>query len=267
MRFIPALTDVVPYEPGLPIELVKRRYGLDEVVKLASNEFPLPPFPEVKQVVVEALDELQRYPDGHSTDLREALAAHYSVRPRAGHRRQRHLRAAPAAGQHARSRRATRSCSPTRRSRRIATCPTCTRPSAVTVPLVDFDARPRGHGRGGDARARRMRHRLQPQQPDGHLCARRGHRAARRCRARRRARRRRRGLQRVRHGARRSGHAGAAGRPRQRRRPAHLLEDLRALRAAHRLRALCSRGQGGVRQGAPAVQREPASARSPASRR
>ncbi len=81
MRFRPALTDVVPYEPGLPIDYVKRRYGLDEVVKLASNEFPLPPFPEVKQVVVEALDRLQRYPDGHSVDLREALAAHYSVRP------------------------------------------------------------------------------------------------------------------------------------------------------------------------------------------
>ena len=72
VRFIPELAGIVPYQPGLPIEVVQRRFGLEQVVKLASNEFPLPPFPEVKEVVLEALDRLQRYPDGFSTDLREA---------------------------------------------------------------------------------------------------------------------------------------------------------------------------------------------------
>jgi len=77
MRFVPALAGIVPYVPGLPIEIVMRRYGLSEVVKLASNEFPLPPFDEVKRVIIEALDDLNRYPDGDATDLRAALAAHY----------------------------------------------------------------------------------------------------------------------------------------------------------------------------------------------
>jgi histidinol-phosphate aminotransferase len=81
VRFIPELAGIVPYQPGLPIEAVRRRYGVDEVVKLASNEFPLPPFPEVRQVVLQALDRLQRYPDGFSTDLREALAAVYRRSP------------------------------------------------------------------------------------------------------------------------------------------------------------------------------------------
>ena len=81
MRFIPALGDIVPYEPGAPIELVMRRYGLEEVVKLASNEFPLPPFDEVKAVITAALDGLNRYPDGHCTDLRAALATHYGRKP------------------------------------------------------------------------------------------------------------------------------------------------------------------------------------------
>jgi histidinol-phosphate aminotransferase len=81
MRFIPALGDIVPYEPGAPIELVMRRYGLEEVVKLASNEFPQPPFDEVKAVIATALDRLNRYPDGHSTDLRAALAARYGRAP------------------------------------------------------------------------------------------------------------------------------------------------------------------------------------------
>jgi histidinol-phosphate aminotransferase len=73
VRFIPELAGIVPYQPGLPIEVVQRRFGLEQVVKLASNEYPLPPFPEVKAVVTEALDRLQRYPDGFSTDLRVAL--------------------------------------------------------------------------------------------------------------------------------------------------------------------------------------------------
>jgi len=81
VRFIPALERIVPYEPGQPLELVMRRFGLDEVVKLASNEFPQPPLPEVKQAIVNALDDLNRYPDGQSTDLRAALAEHYARSP------------------------------------------------------------------------------------------------------------------------------------------------------------------------------------------
>lgn len=81
LRFIAPLADMVPYEPGLPIEVVMRRFGLDEVVKLASNEFPLPPFDEVKGVIAAALDDLNRYPDGHCAGLRAALGEHYGRRP------------------------------------------------------------------------------------------------------------------------------------------------------------------------------------------
>ena len=81
VRFIPALAGIVPYQPALPIEVVKRRFGIDEVAKLASNEYPLPPFPEVKEAVTGAVDRLQRYPDGSSTQLREALAAHHDRSP------------------------------------------------------------------------------------------------------------------------------------------------------------------------------------------
>jgi len=79
VRLIPALEDMVAYEPGAPIGHVMRRYGLEEVVKLASNEFPLPPFDEVKDAIVGALDDLNRYPDGHALDLRRALADHVGV--------------------------------------------------------------------------------------------------------------------------------------------------------------------------------------------
>ncbi len=81
VRFIPALAGIVPYQPGLPVEAVKRRFGLEEVVKLASNEYPLPPFAEVQDVISGAVDRLQRYPDGFSTELREALAVHHDRTP------------------------------------------------------------------------------------------------------------------------------------------------------------------------------------------
>ena len=81
MRLIPALDKIVAYEPGQPIERVMHEYGLSEVVKLASNEFPQPPFPEVREAIIAAVDDLNRYPDGDSTDLRAALAGHYGCRP------------------------------------------------------------------------------------------------------------------------------------------------------------------------------------------
>jgi histidinol-phosphate aminotransferase len=81
MRFVPAIEKIVPYVPGRPLDLVMREFGLDDVVKLASNEFPLPPFEEVKKVIVDSLDELNRYPDGDCTDLRAALSAHFSRTP------------------------------------------------------------------------------------------------------------------------------------------------------------------------------------------
>ena len=41
----PALTEIIPYEPGKPVEEVQRELGLERVVKLASNEGPYGPFP------------------------------------------------------------------------------------------------------------------------------------------------------------------------------------------------------------------------------
>ena len=43
--FRPALAELVPYEPGKPVEEVQRELGLERVVKLASNEGPFGPFP------------------------------------------------------------------------------------------------------------------------------------------------------------------------------------------------------------------------------
>jgi histidinol-phosphate aminotransferase len=74
-----AIADLVPYEPGKPVEEVQRELGLDRVVKLASNEGPFPPFPAAVEAIERAVRELNRYPDGGAWALRAALAERHGV--------------------------------------------------------------------------------------------------------------------------------------------------------------------------------------------
>jgi histidinol-phosphate aminotransferase len=78
--FKPAVRDLVPYEPGKPVEEVQRELGLERVVKLASNEGPFGPLPEALDALAEAAPELNRYPDGGGYRLRMALAERHGVR-------------------------------------------------------------------------------------------------------------------------------------------------------------------------------------------
>lgn len=75
------LEAIKPYVPGKPIEDVQREYGLQDVIKLASNENPLGPSPEAVAAAKESLARLNYYPDGQSYYLRRALAEKMSVRP------------------------------------------------------------------------------------------------------------------------------------------------------------------------------------------
>jgi histidinol-phosphate aminotransferase len=75
----PALAGLQPYEPGKPIEEVQRELGLARVVKLASNEGPLGPFPAALEALARAAPELNRYPDGGGYRLRATLAERHGV--------------------------------------------------------------------------------------------------------------------------------------------------------------------------------------------
>ncbi len=78
--FRPAVNDLVPYEPGKPVEEVQRELGLERVVKLASNEGPFGPFPAALEALARCAPELNRYPDGGAYRLRAALAERHGVR-------------------------------------------------------------------------------------------------------------------------------------------------------------------------------------------
>ena len=77
--FRPSVEALTPYQPGKPVEDVQRELGLDRVVKLASNEGPFGPLPAARDALANAVDELNRYPDGGAFRLHAALAERHGV--------------------------------------------------------------------------------------------------------------------------------------------------------------------------------------------
>ena len=77
----PELALLGDYVPGKSTDEVREKYGLDSVVKLASNENPLGPSPRAVEAAVRVLSDAHRYPQGHAPSLTAALAAKLGVAP------------------------------------------------------------------------------------------------------------------------------------------------------------------------------------------
>lgn len=75
----PEIQRLMAYVPGRPIEELERELGITGAIKLASNENPLGPSPLAIAAMNAAAHSVNRYPDGASFYLREALAAHWNV--------------------------------------------------------------------------------------------------------------------------------------------------------------------------------------------
>lgn len=71
----PALAGVDVYEPGRPVDDVRRELGVESVIRLASNEGPFPPMPGAVAAIREAAEGLRVYPDAGAWALRDAIAA------------------------------------------------------------------------------------------------------------------------------------------------------------------------------------------------
>jgi histidinol-phosphate aminotransferase len=73
--FRPDLSDISPYLPGRSIEEVAREHGFDPayIVKLASNESPIPPLEPVQERIRALAAGVNRYPDNDAGELRSAI--------------------------------------------------------------------------------------------------------------------------------------------------------------------------------------------------
>ncbi len=81
MALVPKnIKSLVPYKAGRPLEDVVREFGLERVVKLASNENPWGPSPLALDAARDSLVGVHRYPDPASRKLREELIARFKVR-------------------------------------------------------------------------------------------------------------------------------------------------------------------------------------------
>jgi histidinol-phosphate aminotransferase len=74
-----ALVSMTPYQPGKPISETQREYGIQEVIKLASNENPLGISPSVKEALIGALNEIHRYPDASCFELLSSISKKFAI--------------------------------------------------------------------------------------------------------------------------------------------------------------------------------------------
>ncbi|MCP3025861.1 histidinol-phosphate transaminase [Halobacillus sp. A5] len=74
------LKGMSPYKPGKQIEEVKKEYGLDKIVKLASNENPFGFSPQVNKQLPKLIKQLEKYPDGYAAALRKKTADFLNVK-------------------------------------------------------------------------------------------------------------------------------------------------------------------------------------------
>jgi len=73
--------NIQPYQPGKPIDEVKRELLLEEVYKLASNENSLGPSKKALTAISKALKGLNRYPDGSCYYLKAKISEKMGLKP------------------------------------------------------------------------------------------------------------------------------------------------------------------------------------------
>jgi histidinol-phosphate aminotransferase len=75
----PNIVHLPVYQPGKPVDDVKRELGLTEVIKLASNENPFGSSPKVKEAIALEAENISIYPDGAAVELTAALSSYHGV--------------------------------------------------------------------------------------------------------------------------------------------------------------------------------------------
>ncbi|MBL4621130.1 MAG: histidinol-phosphate transaminase [Immundisolibacteraceae bacterium] len=70
-----------PYQPGKPVEELEREYGIQNSIKLASNENPLGPSPLALRALRKAAKKIDSYPDSGGYYLKQKLSDYNKVSP------------------------------------------------------------------------------------------------------------------------------------------------------------------------------------------
>lgn len=76
---VAGVQELQPYQPGKPIEELERELGIENSIKLASNENPLGPSAIALDAARAALAEMTLYPDAMGFRLKKRLAQAYGI--------------------------------------------------------------------------------------------------------------------------------------------------------------------------------------------
>lgn len=77
----PAILNLEPYHPGKSINEVQRELGIQQIIKLASNENPFGISPKVIKIIHEEAAQLRFYPDESAFLLKKAIGKAKNVEP------------------------------------------------------------------------------------------------------------------------------------------------------------------------------------------
>lgn len=72
---------VQPYIQGDTEDMVRRKYHLNKVVKLGSNENPYGPYYHAKKAMMRSIDSLNRYPEDDFVNMEKLLADQFKLKP------------------------------------------------------------------------------------------------------------------------------------------------------------------------------------------
>jgi histidinol-phosphate aminotransferase len=75
----PNVLELTPYKPGKPVEEIQRTFNLEKVIKLASNENPLPIPPYVVEAINREVSRLNMYPCSDCYYLRNRIAEYNGI--------------------------------------------------------------------------------------------------------------------------------------------------------------------------------------------
>lgn len=78
---VPGVQTLQPYIPGKPVEELERELGIQNSIKLASNENPLGASRKALQAMQQQCHNISIYPDGSGHKLSSALAKKHGVEP------------------------------------------------------------------------------------------------------------------------------------------------------------------------------------------
>ncbi len=79
----PVIDALPAYRPGKDAAQAEQEHGIEDAIKLASNENPWPPLASIENAVAQAAAGTNRYADHRATEVRERLAAWLGVEAQA----------------------------------------------------------------------------------------------------------------------------------------------------------------------------------------